>query len=131
MPTRTDGNPLFVVEALRAGWRGGDPEVLTPKVQAVLEARLLQLTAGARELIGLAATAGSSISVDVLTRDHPRGEDLLARDLDELWRRQLLLTSEGDTYDFSHDKLREVAYRMLSPAQRRHNHRTIVRHSGA
>lgn len=125
--TGTDGNPLFVVETLRAGWRGGDPEVLTPRVQAVLEARLLQLTAGAGELIGLAATAGSSISVDVLIRDHPGGEEQVARDLDELWRRQLLLTSGGDTYDFSHDKLREVAYRRMSPAQRRRNHRILAR----
>jgi DNA-binding SARP family transcriptional activator len=118
----TDGNPLFVVEALRAGWHGGGAQVLTPRVQAVLEARLLQLTAGARELIGVAAAAGSSVSVDVLGRVHPHGADRVAPDLDELWRRQLLLTGGGDTYDFSHDKLREVAYRMLSPAQRRRNH---------
>ncbi len=119
--TETDGNPLFVVEALRAGWDRGAPRVLTPRVQAVLEARLLALTAGARELIGVAAAAGSSVSVDVLTRVHPYGEEDVARDLDELWRRQLLTTGGGDTYDFSHDKLREVAYRMLSPARRRHH----------
>ncbi len=123
----TDGNPLFVVEALRAGWDGGEPRVLTPRVQAVLEARLLALTSGARELIGVAAAAGSSVSVDVLTRVHPYGEEQVARDLDELWRRQLLLTSGGDTYDFSHDKLREVAYRMLSPARRRHHHGSLAR----
>ncbi len=123
----TDGNPLFVVEALRAGWEGGEPPVLTPRVQAVLEARLLALSSGARELIGVAAAAGSSVSVDVLTRVHPHGEEQAARDLDELWRRQLLLTSGGDTYDFSHDKLREVAYRMLSPARRRHHHGVLAR----
>jgi DNA-binding SARP family transcriptional activator len=123
----TEGNPLFVVEALRAGWRGGEPEVLTPRVQAVLEARLLPLSPGARELIGIAAAAGSSVSVDVLTRVHPGGADRAARDLDELWRRQLLLTGGGDTYDFSHDKLREVAYRLLSPAQRRRNHGLLAR----
>jgi DNA-binding SARP family transcriptional activator len=123
----TDGNPLFVVEALRAGWDRGEPRVLTPRVQAVLESRLLALTPGARELIGVAAAAGSSVSVDVLSRVHPYGEEQVARDLDELWRRQLLLTSGGDTYDFSHDKLREVAYRMLSPARRRHHHGSLAR----
>ncbi len=123
----TDGNPLFVVEALRAGWDSGEPRVLTPRVKAVLEARVLALSSGARELIGVAAAAGSSVSVDVLTRVHPYGEDQVARDLDELWRRQLLLTSGGDTYDFSHDKLREVAYRMLSPARRRHHHGSLAR----
>jgi DNA-binding SARP family transcriptional activator len=123
----TEGNPLFVVETLRAGWRGGEPQVLTARVQAVLEARLAQLSAGARELVGVAATAGSSISVDVLARVHPDGAERVAPDLDELWRRQVLLTSGGDTYDFSHDKLREVAYRTLSPAHRRRNHGLIAR----
>jgi DNA-binding SARP family transcriptional activator len=125
--TETDGNPLFVVEALRAGWHGGGPPpVLTPRVQAVLEARLLQLTPGARDLVGVAAAAGSSVSVDVLTRAHPHGEDQAAHDLDELWRRQILLTSGGDTYDFSHDRLREVAYRGLSPVQRRRYHGSLA-----
>ena len=124
----TEGNALFVVEALRAGWQGGGaPPVLTPRVQAVLEARLRQLTDSARDLAGLAAAAGASVSVDVLTRVHPRGEEQAARDLDELWRRQVLLTGGGDTYDFSHDKLREVAYRTLSPAQRRRHHAELAR----
>ncbi len=117
--TETAGNPLFVVEALRAG----EPHVLTPRVRAVLEERLLRLTPGARDLAGVAAAAGSSVSVDVLARVHPDA----AGDLDELWRREVLFTGGGDTYDFSHDKLREVAYRMLAPARRRHNHGLIAR----
>ncbi|MDT3444629.1 MULTISPECIES: AAA family ATPase [unclassified Pseudofrankia] len=123
----TAGNPLFLVEALRAGWRGAEPRVLTPRVQAVLEARLLPLTDSARDLIGVAAAAGSSVSVDLLVRIHPGGENEAARDLDEVWRRQLLLTSGGDTYDFSHGKLREVAYRLMSPARRRHSHTQLAR----
>jgi hypothetical protein len=108
-----------VVEALRAG----EPHVLTPRVQALLEERLRRLTPGARDLAGIAAAAGSSISVDVLARAHRNA----AEDLDELWRREVLLTGGGDTYDFSHDKLREVAYRLLPPARRRHNHGLIAR----
>ena len=123
----TEGSPLFVVEALRAGWRGDEPRVLTPRVQAVLEARLAPLTDSARELIDLASAAGSSVSVDLLVRIHPRGENEAARDLDELWRRQLLLTSGGDTYDFSHGRLREVAYQAMSPARRRHSHILLAR----
>jgi len=122
----TEGNPLFVVEALRAGWRGDEPRALTPKVQAVLAARLRPLPAGARELIGVAAAAGSSVSVDLLTLVHPRGAHEVAGDLDELWRRGLLLTGGGDTYDFSHGKLREVAYGLLSPARRRHSHARLA-----
>jgi DNA-binding SARP family transcriptional activator len=157
----TDGNALFVVETLRSGWpHRGEPDTLTPKVHAVLEARLAQLSPGARSLLGLAATVGASIDVDVLTRLRPgagdrrpeersdegggsrppgapseRSErsqqspgdaDAFTGDLDELWRRQLLLATGADRYDFSHDKLREVAYRALSPAQRRHHHRAVA-----
>lgn len=123
----TAGNPLFVVETLRAGWPDtGRPDGLTPRTQAVLEARLLHLTPGARDLLGLAATVGTSIPVDVLNRSRPGDEDAVGRDLDELWRRQLLLARGAETYDFSHDKLREVAYRTLSPALRRRNHRALA-----
>ncbi|MGK5682807.1 ATP-binding protein [Actinoplanes sp. URMC 104] len=114
----TDGNPLFVVEALRAGQR-----FPTPRVQAVLEARLRQLTPAAFELAGLAATAGSSVPVDVLAAGGPDP----AAALDELWRRRILVTGGGDTYDFSHDKLREAAYGLLSPARRRRNHLVVAR----
>jgi predicted ATPase len=123
----TAGNPLFVVETLRSGWAGrGEPDALTPKVHAVLEARLGQVSASARTLLGLAATIGSSIDVEVLTRLRPGDADAFTRDLDELWRRQLLLATGADRYDFSHDKVREVAYRALSPAQRRHHHRAVA-----
>ncbi|HET9255184.1 MAG TPA: AAA family ATPase, partial [Pseudonocardiaceae bacterium] len=41
----TEGNPLFVVEALRAGWSAG--RLLSPRVRVVIEARLAQLGASA------------------------------------------------------------------------------------
>jgi DNA-binding SARP family transcriptional activator len=123
----TAGNPLFVLETLRSGWpHRGAPNALTPKVQAMLEARLGHLAPGARTLLDLAATVGSAVDVDVLTRLRPGDEDGFTRDLDELWRRRLLLATGADRYEFSHDKLREVAYQMLSPAQRRHHHGAVA-----
>jgi len=114
----TGGNALFVVETLR----GGDPLSVPPRVQAVLEARLAQLTPGARELAGIVAAAGTSVAADVLDRVRPD-----ARDLDELWRRELVVTGGRGAYAFSHDKLREVAYGLLSPAGRRRNHALLAR----
>ncbi len=39
--------------------------------------------------------------------------------LDELWRRRILRETEGDSYDFTHEKLREVCYDNMSAARRR------------
>jgi hypothetical protein len=50
---RTDGNPLFVVEAFRAGLEGAERGAISPRVQAVIESRLARLSAPARDLAGI------------------------------------------------------------------------------
>jgi DNA-binding SARP family transcriptional activator len=122
----TEGNPLFVVEALRAGWSGG-PAPLSPRVQAVIESRLAQLSDPARELVGIAATIGREFTAEVLERATSAGEATLVQGLDELWRRRIVADHGPDAYDFTHDKIREVAYVALSPAQRRRTHLLVAR----
>jgi len=124
----TEGNPLFVVEALRAGWSGQDqPAPVTPKVQAVIESRLAQLSGPARDLAGVAATIGREFSTDVLAEASQAGEAALVGGLDELWRRRLVRDQGPDAYDFTHDRVREGAYLGLSPARRRHTHLLVAR----
>src|SRR5829696_9018657 len=124
----TEGNPLFVVEAVRAGWSGqGRPPPITPKVQAVIEARLAQLSGPARDLAGVAATIGCEFSTDVLAQASQAGEAALVGGLDELWRRRIVRDRGPDAYDFTHDRIREVAYLGLSPARRRHTHLLVAR----
>jgi len=137
----TEGVPLFVVETVRAGLPArdtafgaqepgpvpreslpGDME-LPPKVRSVLEARLAQLSSTARDLAGLAATIGREFSFALLSMASGREADALVRDLDELWQRRIVRERGADAYDFSHDKLREVAYRSMSEARRRLHHR--------
>jgi DNA-binding SARP family transcriptional activator len=122
----TEGNPLFVLEALRAGWTHGGV-TLTPRVQAVIEFRLSKLSESARELAGVAATVGREFSSDVLARASELDEAQLVRSLDELWRRRVIADQGPDAYDFTHDKLREVAYRSLGPARRRGLHLRVAR----
>ncbi len=55
--------------------------------------------------------------------------------LDELWRRRIIREQGVDAYDFSHDRIREVAYGEISPMLRRHLHRRVAqalaqRHAG-
>ncbi len=122
----TEGNPLFVIEVLRAGVSPeGRQAALTPTMRAVLGARLGQLPDGARRLAEVAAVIGRSFSVGLLVSATGIGEPELVDDLDELWRRRII-RDQGLTYDFSHDKLRAVALEMLSPARRRQLHRAVA-----
>jgi DNA-binding SARP family transcriptional activator len=123
----TEGNPLFLVETLRAGWTADDrPRPMSPKVQAVIESRLAQLSDSTQRLVGVAATIGRAFSPDVLALASGASEDALVRGLDELWRRRIIREQGARAYDFSHDKIREVAYLALSPAQRRHHHGLVA-----
>jgi DNA-binding SARP family transcriptional activator len=122
----TEGNPLFVIEVLRAGVSPeGRQAALTPTMRAVLGARLGQLPDGARRLAEAAAVVGRPFSVGLLVAATGIDEPELVEMVDELWRRRII-RDQGLTYDFSHDKLRAVALEMLSPARRRQLHRAVA-----
>jgi DNA-binding SARP family transcriptional activator/tetratricopeptide (TPR) repeat protein len=127
----TEGNPLFVVEMVQAGMIQAKPEVqngqavrLPTTVQTVIEARLAQLSSHARQLAQFAATMGRAFTVDVLAKASDLDEDDLIQALDELWRRRII-REHGPAYDFTHDKIREVAYAQQSQMRRRLAHRRI------
>uniref|UniRef100_UPI002FC5E3ED ATP-binding protein n=1 Tax=Bosea sp. (in: a-proteobacteria) TaxID=1871050 RepID=UPI002FC5E3ED len=122
----TEGNPLFVIETVRAGISAdGSQAVLTPTMRAVLRARLGQLTDGARRLAEVAAVIGRPFPVGLLVAATGIDEHELIDQVDELWRRRII-RDQGLTYDFSHDKLRAVALEMVSPARRRQLHRAVA-----
>ena len=120
----TEGNALFVIEAVRAGWRRGASvdDTLTPKVQAVIASRLGQLSDAAREVVTVAATLGREFTKDLLVETADASEDDVARALDELWRARIVREHGEGVYDFSHDKIREVAYLTASPPRRHQMH---------
>ena len=136
----TEGNPLFVVEMVRAGvaeremGRHGDGErglraedrdtaaALPPKVRAVIQRRLALLSPGAQALAETAAVLGRAFTFPVLVAASGQDEAIAIKGLDELWRRHIVREQSADTYDFSHDKMREVAYANLSPIRRREGH---------
>jgi DNA-binding SARP family transcriptional activator len=120
----TEGNPLFVVEAVRAGWP--DESTTSPRVQAVIEARLDRLRGPARELVEVAALVGREFRAAVLAAATTLDEDTLVASLDELWRRRIVRERGAGGYDFSHDKIREVAAAAISPARRGLLHRRIA-----
>jgi predicted ATPase len=124
----TEGNPLFVVELVRAGLARPtvNPQRLPPRLQAVITARLKRLSPFGRELAGMAAAIGRNFDVELLKQISSSDDDTLVRGLEELWQQQVIREQGTGLYDFSHDKIREVAYAHLSPAQRQLIHRRIA-----
>lgn len=131
----TEGHPLFAVEMIRAGFPAepmrADPSekavgrALPPKVQAVIAARLGQLSPGASAASQIAAAIGRSFRLDVLTAASGMDETTVIGALEELSQRHIV-REQGDGYDFSHDRIREVAYASLGNAKRRFVHRRIA-----
>ena len=139
----TGGYPLFVVEIVRAGLERvptGAPEAdrlqrqspldeaqtLPPRVHGVLVGRLLQLSASARGFVELAATIGREFTLDLLITASNADADSAVRALDELWHKRIVREHGTNSYDFTHDKLREVAYGEISVPQRRMLHRRVA-----
>jgi DNA-binding SARP family transcriptional activator/predicted ATPase len=134
----TEGNPLFVVETVRAESEGeersGVPERGIPglpsRVQAVIAGRLAHVSDEARATAAAAAVIGRAFDRSLLVR-LVGNEDVVAHALDELWRKRIIREQAPNAYDFTHDKLREVAYGETSAPQRRLLHRRVAEALGA
>ncbi len=141
--SETEGNPLFVVEMARTTTLEhreklsstpkmlitSSASMLPPAVQTVLAARLAQLSPLAHEVANVAAVIGRAFTFSVLLQACGQSEDNVVRGLDELWQRRIVReqgAGTADSYDFSHDKLREQVYLSMSSAHRRLLHRHIA-----
>jgi tetratricopeptide (TPR) repeat protein len=131
----TEGNPLFIVETVRAGLIDRHAAgalslyagpMLPPTVRAVLDARLEQLSPLAQQVVRLASVIGRAFTFAVLAQASNEDEDALVHALDELWQRRIIREQGEDAYDFSHDKLREASYTSLSGTRRRLLHRDVA-----
>ncbi len=137
---QTEGNPLFVVETVRARM-GNEPEievlssshqeddkenVLPPRVYSVIAGRLARLSPAARKVTEIGAAIGREFTLDVLLQVGQGGEAATTNALDELWQKRILHEQIANVLDFTHDKLREVAYAETSLPHRRMLHRRIA-----
>ena len=118
----SEGNLLFIVEALRP-----DAPAATPKVQAVIAGRLARLSEPAAPLAGAAAAIGRAFTADVLAAAAGLDEQVFVTALDELWRRGIIRAQGPNSYDFSHGRIRDAAYAALSPPRRRQAHLAVAR----
>ena len=146
----TEGNPLFIVEMVQAGgsWISTEQtapdassrldsasrqagqarrlDTLPPRLQAVVAGRLASLSPLAHKVAEIAAVTGRGFTLDMLLHASREDEEKVVSALDELWQKRIISEQDAGAYDFTHDKLREVAYAEISVPQRRLLHHRIA-----
>src|SRR4029453_12466329 len=91
---------------------------LPRRVREVIAARLDRLTAGARGALGVAAAIGRSFEFALLEAAAGTSARQTAEAVEELVGRRIL-HAVGEQLDFTHDRIREVAYaRVIGPTRR-------------
>ena len=136
----TDGNPFFVEEVVKAlieqgtifrgvgKWERADTgELRIPQsVKEAIGHRLDRVTPACNEVLRAAAVLGKTFEFASLAAADDRGEDALLDALDEAVSAQLLVAGSGDSFSFTHDKIREVLYEEMNVVRRRRLHRRVA-----
>jgi len=121
----TGGFPLHIVEAMRDLEHLGITPIPEGDLAEVLRRRLEQTSPTAREIAGLAAAVGRDFALDLLVEASDLDADSVVHAVDELWRRRIV-HEHRTGYHFSHELIREAAYRQVTPAKRWLLHRRIA-----
>lgn len=125
----SEGLPLYVAEALASQIPVGGP---TPGgVVALLRSRIAATAELGRQLLTAAAVIGRSFELETVRLASGRTEDESIAGLEELVRRGIIVEIAPDAggdvrYDFSHGRLRDVAYESIGLARCRLLHRRVA-----
>jgi tetratricopeptide (TPR) repeat protein len=143
----TDGNPFFLVSILQClveqrllhedrpvwtmdvgGFDGNDANLALPDaLRQSVRVRLRRVPAPMRRVLEAAAVLGRRFDFATLAAVSGESGLALLEMVEALIQRQLLReTNDGESYDFSHDKVREVVYTDLSSARRLLLHRAAA-----
>jgi DNA-binding SARP family transcriptional activator/RecA/RadA recombinase len=127
----SEGNPFMVVETIRALQEGVVPQApaalpLPERVRRVVAGRLERLSTGSRQLVSVAAVIGREFDFALLQRAAALGEREAAQGLEELVRRRVL-HSLGERFDFTHERICEVAYEGLLQPHRKLLHVAVAK----
>jgi DNA-binding SARP family transcriptional activator len=149
---QSEGLPFFVVEYLEASGFGlqlsaaetdsgtvtaGPPPGASQEpplpggVRELLHSRLSNLSETGRQLLATAAVLGRSFDFETVRAASGRSDEEAVAALEELVGRGLVrevgeVSGAALTFDFSHDRLRELVYEETSLARRRLLHRRVA-----
>jgi tetratricopeptide (TPR) repeat protein len=136
----TEGNPFFVEEVLKALIERGsvrreggrwcrcdmDELVIPQSVKEAIGNRLDRVSQDCNEVLRVSAILGKVFTFEELSAAAEQSEDILLDALDEASNAQLIAAGSGDSFSFTHDKIREVLYEEVNPIRRRRLHRHVA-----
>ncbi|MFD0715514.1 AAA family ATPase [Paenibacillus sp. GCM10027626] len=128
--TETGGNPLFIVETLREWQMGGGNDSgfrLSPLVSGVIENKLSKLSPDHRRLVSAIAAVGRPVSEALIAMVMNMEEEAVLERIEWLVRVKILQEAGDGNYDFTHDIIRENAYKLNNESRRRQCHGKIAR----
>jgi DNA-binding SARP family transcriptional activator len=125
----TEGNPFVVVETVRVlqdhEGPAGAALPLPAGVRALVLDRLDRLPATHRRLVEIGAVIGRQFDFDLLVRASGLGEEEAAAGVEDLVRREIF-GQAGEGFEFTHDRIREVAREAVLPRRRAVLHRQVA-----
>lgn len=135
----TEGNPFFIEETIKALieqgqiYREGDrwarqeiAELAVPQsVREAIGRRLSRLDKSCIEMLHTAAALGKTFEFSELIASAALPEDQVLDGLDAAGEAQLIRSDRGESFVFTHDKIREVLYEEMNPIRRRRLHQRI------
>jgi tetratricopeptide (TPR) repeat protein len=127
--TVSEGNPFVVVETVLASSEDAAASSralhLPDRVREIVGRRLARLSERGRTLADAAAVVGRACEFGLLHRVSELDEGDAARGVEELVRRGIL-HGVGESFDFTHDRIRETAYGALLGPRRQLLHRRVA-----
>ncbi|MDQ4042476.1 MAG: AAA family ATPase [Actinomycetota bacterium] len=140
----SEGNPFYLVQYLRWLIEAGAVEigprrrisglksellresVLPSSVRSLLRSRISGLNEEGQDLLKLAAVIGRSFDLGLLCKAADRGEAGVFGTMGPLMTMGLIAKSPAETYQFSHDKLRQAFYEDIGGPRRRALHLRVA-----
>ena len=126
----SEGNPFVAVETVRAHAEGstvvhGRGLAIPERVREIVGRRLERLSDRGQALSAVAAVIGREFEFALLQRAAGLEEDETAVGVEELVRRGVL-QGRGERFDFTHDRIREVAHGRILAPRRKLIHRRVA-----
>lgn len=124
---RSEGNPFYAGELVRAYLEQGSLQRLPDTVQATVLARLDLLPHDERRVLQLGAIFGRAFRSAGVAALENRAETQVRQLCEDLADRDLIRAGDGDRYSFRHILIQEVAYNTLPRLERARLHAAAAR----